>query len=175
MFDYDNFDKLLSESNFDTEDELYTTEGANKDIMNYFKQAKKKYKEEMKAVKSCRKNNNNKEAIKHLDNAKTIVNKYADIIKNVDSDALEDILGYILRNLIISIKLLPLNIISGGVVYIGAWIADIINLINQYQKDKKDNKDFTSRLNFYRSSTLAIIDKYNKKIDSIKKEIELDI
>lgn len=169
----DEFDNLLTEFSSDIVDS-YISEGANRDIKNYFKQAKKKYREEMKEVKRCQKSNDKKGAIEHLDNAKEIINKYGEIISDVDSNVLEDILGYMLRDLIQAFKLLPLSIATCGIINIVSWVNDLINLIRQYEKDGKSNKDEISRLNIYRSSTLAIIDKYNKKIEAIKKEIEYD-
>lgn len=169
------FDDVINDDFLYTEgsikENLKKATSGNREIKENLKKATQEYREEIKLVNECKKNNDTDGMKSHLDKASTIVQKYKNVVKNTDTNVFEVIVASVLRDLIIFFKYLPLHIITGGLSSTIMEISDIINLIIAVKNDIDEGNFSISSLNRYRSQALNFFDKCEKEIKKIKTSI----
>ena len=96
-----NDDFLYTEGDMgDIKEKLKKATSGNREIKENLKKATQEYREEIKLVNECKKNNDTDGMKSHLDKASTIVQKYKNVVKNTDTNVFEVIVASVLRDLI---------------------------------------------------------------------------
>lgn len=163
-----NLNKQMS----DLDDRMNTiTEGANIDVHNKMKEAKKGYKESMKKIKSLIKNEEYSDAHKEVRKAikflKTMKNETKNIMKNEETSDFTALKGLILQSIIETAKILIVTIVTAGLGTILATamisIKDITNYLSNLQSKKGDIS--AEDYNIYYVNIMKL---YDKQIKTLK-------